>query len=143
MNEYYKTTHFCMSLSTSTDYMREAFEASKAAKGIKDLQWPDDVHLNFDDEENEGYSATVFFNPTDSKTPPNITIEQFMFVCGHVMGNHGNNCHFDINAGAANPRFFYSTGPTQADPHGGFYVDENKIQGEAVMTLNKIRELCR
>lgn len=141
MNEYHKATHFCMSLSTSTDYMREAFKASASAQGIKDLQWPQDVHLSFDDEENEGYPATVYFNPTDNKNPPNISLEQFMFVCGHVMGAHGNNCHFEIHAGSGNPRFFYPAHDRDGEQPGGFYLDETKIQGEAVMRLNKIREI--
>jgi hypothetical protein len=143
MNEYHKATHFCMSLSTSIEYMREAFASSVDKACIKDLQWPQDVHLELDEEENEGYPATIYYHPTDTKNPPHATLAQFMFVCGHVMGSHWNSCEFKINASSENPRFFYPAHDSGGEQHGGFYLDETKIQGEAVMTLNKIRELCR
>ncbi len=136
MSEHYNATHFCMSFSTSCDYMREAFDASKLVLGTKALQWPQDVHI--ESEEEEGYNAVVYFHPTDTKNPPHATLEQFLFVSGYVAGRHPWNYQFTVNAHSDNPRFFYDN---NLDNDGGFYVDENKIQGEAVMRLNKVREI--
>jgi hypothetical protein len=136
MTDYYPSKSFCMYFRTSIDRMREAVNACDW------LKWPDMVDIEIGDPDVD-FPAQINFEP--HKAGLGLTLQQFLHLTACVMDSakHPGQYEFGIASNSDNPRFFYDTqlnNPQQK--HGGFYLDETKIQGEAVMKLNKIREIA-
>lgn len=134
-HSYHKADYFCMYIRASIDRMRAAVQEC----GL--FQWPDNVDIELGDEDCD-FPAQVNFEPSRAG---GLTMPQFMQIAAAVLrlAKHEGHYDFGIHANSGNPRFFYP-GETRAgkpEGYGGFYVDENKVQGEAVMRLNKIREI--
>lgn len=126
-------TYLCIYFRTSIARMREAVKEC----GI--MQWPEMVDIEIGDDEVD-FPAQINFEPSKG----GLSLSQFMQITASAMrrSKHDGEYDFGIHASSDNPRFFYPSGRRNGNPElGGFHLDENKVQGEAVMRLNKIREI--